>query len=340
MIVRTTKKSGGSPMTDITRRSALAGLAALPAASLTLAARAQGVYPDKPVTIIVPFGAGGTTDLLGRILAERLSARMGQRFIVENKAGAGGNIGVNQVAKAAKDGYTLGMGTVSTHAINPNVYRNMPYDHVKDFAPLSLVASVPNLLMVNNAVPARTVPELIAHLKANPGKLNFASSGAGTSTHMAGELFKIMAGVDMTHVPYRSSAQVTQDIISGQVQLTFDNITIAWPQVQAGNIRALAAATPARIAAAPDLPTVAEFLPGFAATSWHGLFAPAGTPQPIVDRLSTEVQAILRLPEVVKQLADVGVTAVGSTQAEFAAHIAAETKRWGEVAAKANVKVD
>ncbi len=329
-------------MTQPTRRAVAAGLAALPFASLLQPsqARAQAGYPDKPVTIIVPFGAGGTTDLLGRILAERLSARMGQRFVVENKAGAGGNIGANQVAKAAKDGYTLGMGTVSTHAINPNVYRNMPYDHVRDFAPIALVASVPNLLMVNNAVPARTVPELIAYLKANPGKVNFASSGAGTSTHMAGELFKLMAGVDITHVPYRSSAQVTQDLISGQVQMTFDNITIAWPQVQAGNIRALATATPARIAAAPDLPTIAEFLPGFAATSWHGFFAPAGTPQPILDRLSTEVMAILRLPEVVKQLSDVGVTAVGSTQAEFAAHIAAETARWADVATKANVRVE
>jgi tripartite-type tricarboxylate transporter receptor subunit TctC len=322
------------------RRILSMGLTCLAVAALASETQAQGAYPDKPVTIVVPFGAGGTTDLLGRILAERLSARMGQRFIVENKAGAGGNIGVNQVAKAPKDGYTIGMGTVSTHAINPNVYRTMPFDHVKDFAPLSLVASVPNLLMVNNAVPARTVPELIAYLKANPGKFNFASSGAGTSIHMAGELFKIMAGVEMTHVPYRSSAQVTQDLISGQVQVTFDNITIAWPQIQAGNIRALATATPARIAAAPDLPAVAEFLPGFAATSWHGLFAPAGTPQAIVDRLSNEVQAILKLPEVVKQLADVGVTAVGSTQGQFVEHISAETRRWAEVAAKANVKID
>lgn len=323
--------------TNPNRRMLMAALAML---GLTSGVAAQGTYPDKPVTIIVPFGAGGTTDLLGRILAERLSTRMGQRFIVENKAGAGGNVGVAQLAKAPKDGYTLGMGTVSTHAINPNVYRTMPFDHIKDFAPLSLVASVPNLLMVNNAMPVKTVPELIAYLKANPGKVNFASSGAGTSIHMAGELFKVMAGVEMTHVPYRSSAQVTQDLISGQVQLTFDNITVAWPQVQAGNIRALATATPQRIATAPDLPTVAEFLPGFAATSWHGIFAPAGTPQPIVDRLSNEVQAILRLPEVVKQLADVGVTAVGSTQSQFAAHIEAETKRWAEVAAKANVKVD
>jgi tripartite-type tricarboxylate transporter receptor subunit TctC len=323
-------------MNQLTRRAVVAGLASLPAA----AAFAQGAYPDKPVTIIVPFGAGGTTDLLGRLLAERLSARMGQRFIVENRAGAGGNVGVAALAKAPKDGYTLGMGTVSTHAINPNVYRTMPFDHIKDFAPLSLVASVPNILMVNNAVPARTVPELIAHLKANPGKFNFASSGAGTSIHMAGELFKLMAGVDISHVPYRSSAQVVQDIMSGQVQMAFDNITIAWPQVQAGNIRALATATPARLPVAPDLPTVAEFLPGFAATSWHGFFAPAGVPQPIVERLTSEVQAILRLPEVVKQLSDVGVTAVGSTPAEFAVHIDAETRRWAEVATRANVKVD
>jgi tripartite-type tricarboxylate transporter receptor subunit TctC len=313
---------------------AAACLAAAPAAM------AQGDYPSRVVTIVVPFSAGGTTDILGRLLAERLGARMNGRFIVENRAGAGGNTGVAAVARSAPDGYTLTMGTVSTHAINPGVYAKMPYDHIKDFAPISQVASVPNILMVNIDLPAKTVPELIALLKANPGKYSFGSSGAGTSTHMAAELFKVATGTDMAHVPYRSSGQVTQDLLSGQIQVSFDNITIAWPHVEAGKIRALATATPERLAVAPDLPALAEFIPGYAATSWHGFFAPSGVPKEIVARLSTEVQAIMREPGTIEQLKKLGVDPVGSTQEQFAAHIAAETKRWGEVAQKANVKIE
>ncbi len=243
----------------LSRRTLLAaGAAGLAAPSL---ARAQAGWPARPVTIIVPFGAGGTTDLLGRILADRLASRIGGSFIVENKAGAGGGLGVGAAARSAPDGYTLCMGTVSTHAINPSVYKKLPYDHVKDFAPLSLVASVPNLLMVNVNMPVRTVPELIALLKREPGKYNFASSGAGTSIHMAGELFKLETGTDIVHVPYRSSGQVTQDLLAGQVNMTFDNITVAWPHIQAGKIRALATATPERLPFAPDLPALAEFIP-------------------------------------------------------------------------------
>ncbi|POR56590.1 Bug family tripartite tricarboxylate transporter substrate binding protein [Bosea psychrotolerans] len=320
----------------LTRRAMVAAacLAAAPAAM------AQGDYPSKVVTIVVPFAAGGTTDILGRLLAERLGARMNGRFIVENRAGAGGNTGVAAVARSTPDGYTLTMGTVSTHAINPGVYAKMPYDHVKDFAPISQVASVPNILMVNIDLPAKTVPELIALLKANPGKYSFGSSGAGTSTHMAAELFKVATGTDMAHVPYRSSGQVTQDLLSGQIQVSFDNITIAWPHVEAGKIRALATATPERLGVAPDLPALAEFIPGYAATSWHGFFAPSGVPKEIVARLSTEVQAIMREPGTIEQLKKLGVDPVGSTQEQFAAHIAAETKRWGEVAQKANVKIE
>ncbi|CAN7579306.1 tripartite tricarboxylate transporter substrate binding protein [Bosea sp. LjRoot9] len=320
----------------LTRRAMIAAacLAAAPAAM------AQGDYPSRVVTIVVPFAAGGTTDILGRLLAERLGARMNGRFIVENRAGAGGNTGVAAVARSTPDGYTLTMGTVSTHAINPGVYAKMPYDHIKDFAPISQVASVPNILMVNIDLPAKTVPELIALLKANPGKYSFGSSGAGTSTHMAAELFKVATGTDMAHVPYRSSGQVTQDLLSGQIQVSFDNITIAWPHVEAGKIRALATATPERLAVAKDLPALAEFIPGYAATSWHGFFAPSGVPKEIVARLSTEVQAIMREPGTIEQLKKLGVDPVGSTQEQFAAHIAAETKRWGEVAQKANVKIE
>jgi tripartite-type tricarboxylate transporter receptor subunit TctC len=324
-------------MAHLDRRLLLASVLACAVSPAT----AQTPWPqEKVVTIVVPFAAGGTSDILGRTIAERLSQRLGQRFIVENKAGAGGNIGAASVARATADGYTLAMGTVSTHAINPNVYKTMPYDHVKDFTPVSLVAMVPNLLMVNPSMPVKTVPELIELLKKNPGKYSYGSSGAGTSIHMAGELFKIMAGVDIVHVPYRSSAQVTQDLLGGQIQLTFDNITVAWPQIQAGNIRALATATPQRITADPNLPTMSEFLPGFASTSWHGLFAPAATPKAITDRLTQEVMAIMKEPAVMEAMAKVGVTPVGSTQVEFVKLIQDETKVWGEVAAKANVRID
>lgn len=324
-------------MNAITRRGLMAGAAAMLAAP----ALAQSGYPDgKVVTLVVPFAAGGTTDILGRILAERLSARLGGRFIVENRAGAGGNTGVAAVARGPADGTMLTMGTVSTHAINPGVYAKMPFDHIKDFAPISQVASVPNILMVNLDLPAKTVPELIELLKKNPNKYSYGSSGAGTSIHMAAELFKVATGTEMSHVPYRSSAQVTQDLLTGQIQITFDNITVAWPLIEAGKIRALATATPERLAIAKDLPALSEFIPGYAATSWHGFFAPAGTPKPIVDKLSSEVQAIMREPAVVAQMKKLGVDPVGSTQEQFAAHIAAETKRWAEVAKKANVRIE
>lgn len=324
-------------MGGTTRRALLAGVMAMAA----MPALAQSDYPgSKVVTIIVPFAAGGTTDLLGRILADRLGARLNGKFIVENRPGAGGNTGVAAAARSAPDGYTLTMGTVSSHAINPGVYAKMPFDHIKDFAPISQVASVPNLLMVNVDLPAKTVPELIDLLKKNPGKYSFGSSGAGTSTHMAAELFKVETDTDMVHVPYRSSGQVTQDLLSGQIQITFDNITIAWPHVQAGKIRALATASPKRLEVAPDLPALSEFIPGYDASSWHGFFAPSGVPKEVVARLSKEVQEIMKEPNVVEQMKKLGVQPVGSSSEEFTAHIAAETKRWGEVAKKANIRIE
>jgi tripartite-type tricarboxylate transporter receptor subunit TctC len=324
-------------MSHIDRRTMLAGTAALAMSPVS----GQPAWPvEKVVNIIVPFGAGGTSDILGRTIADRLSQRLGQRFIVENRAGAGGNLGAAAAARAAPDGYTLAMGTVSTHSINPNVYKTMPYDHMKDFAPISQVALVPNLLMVNPRLEAKTVPELIALMKAKPGTFSYGSSGAGTSIHVAGELFKLMAGVEMVHVPFRSSADVTRELLAGNIQLAFDNITVAWPQIQAGQIRALATATPDRIKADPNLPTMAEFLPGFASTSWHGLFAQSAVPKPIRDKLESEVMAIMKEQAVIDAMDKLGVTPVGSSSSDFARLIAEETKRWGEVAQKANIRID
>src|SRR5438034_5972010 len=255
---------------------------ALAAALLVVAAPValgQVAYPTKPVRLVVPFPAGGTTDLLARAAAQKLSEAWGQQVIVDNRPGAAGNIGAELVAKAAPDGYTLLMGTVGTHAINASLYAKMPYDHVKDFAPVILVAGVPNVLVVNPSLPVHSVQELIAYAKANPGKLNFASSGSGTSIHLSGELFKVMTGVQMTHVPYKGSAPALQDLLGGQVQLMFDNLPPSLPQIKAGRLRALAVTSATRAPALPDVPTVAEAgLPGFEASSWFGVLAPAGTP--------------------------------------------------------------
>ncbi len=320
----------------VSRRSVAFGAAGLAMAGPL---RAQEKYPARPVTIVVPFGAGGTTDLLGVFWLivwasgwVAISLSRTRRARGRHRGGCRGQVAAGWLY--ARHGDRLDPCDQSS------VYKTLPYDHVKDFIPLSLVASVPNILMCNPKLPVKTVPELIAMLKKEPGKYFYASSGVGTSIHLAGELFKILAGVDMVHVPYRSSGQITQGLLSGEIAVSFDNITIAWPQVEAGNIRALATATPERLPIAKDLPTVAETLPGFAATSWHGFFAPAGTPAPIAEILSREVQSIMRDPAVVEQLSKLGVTPIGSTTPEFTAHIAAETKRWAEVAAKANIKIE
>src|ERR1017187_8152630 len=258
-------------------------------------------YPNKPVTLVVPFAPGGPTDVFGRLVARKLAERLGKSFIVLNKPGAGGNTGSASVATAPPDGYTLLLGTVSTHGINPSLYRNMPYDHKKDFVAISQLSFVPNVLVVNVNLPVRTVPELIAYLRQHPGKVFYATPGSGTSIHLASELFKMMTGTDMTHVPYKGSGPAMMDVIGGQVQLMFDNSVTAWPQVNAGKVRALAVSTPTRLKTAPDLPAIAEFLPGFSASAWHGVFAPAGTPRAITDRLSVEIQAIMKEQAVVDQ---------------------------------------
>jgi len=314
--------------------SAFAGLA--PA----LAQSGEAAYPSRPVRVIVPFAAGGIADNLGRQVAQRLSVSLGQQFTVENLTGAGGNIGAAAAARAPADGYTLLMGTIGTHAINPALYRSMPYDHVRDFRPISLVATSPNMLVVHPSHPANSVPEFIALVKANPGKYAFASSGAGSSLHLTAEMFKAMTGTQMTHVPYRGSPPALNDLMGGRIDLSFDNISTSWPLVEGGKLKALAVTSAARAPIAPMLPTMAEFLPGFEATSWHAMFAPAGLPDAVAERLNGEVVRIMRDPGLVELLAKLGVTPVGSTSAELAAHVAAETRKWTRVVGEAEVKVE
>jgi tripartite-type tricarboxylate transporter receptor subunit TctC len=314
---------------------AAAAIAIAPAA-----AKAQD-YPTKPVRIVVPFPAGGATDLFARAAAQKMTEAWGQSVVVDNRPGAGGNIGSELVAKAAPDGYTLEMGTVGTHAINASLYAKMPYDHVKDFAPIILVAGVPNVLVVHPSVPANSVQELIAYLKANPGKVNFASSGSGTSIHLSGELFKVMAGVQMTHIPYKGSAPALQDLLGGQVQLMFDNLPPSLPQIKAGKLRALGVTSTARAPALPEVPTIAESgLPGFDASSWFGLLAPAGTPPAIVAKINAEIAKWLATPEAKEKLLAAGANAAGGTPEDFARHIAAEPAKWAKVVKESGAKVD
>jgi tripartite-type tricarboxylate transporter receptor subunit TctC len=310
------------------------------AATMAAAAWAQP-YPTKPIRIVVPFPAGGTTDVLARAAAQRLTETLGQPAVVDNRPGAGGNIGAELVAKAAPDGYTLLMGTVGTHAINPSLYPKMPYDHVRDFAPVILVAGVPNVLVVNPALPVKSVQELIAYAKANPGRVNFASSGNGTSIHLSGELFKTMAGVQITHIPYKGSAPALMDLIGGQVQIMFDNLPSALPQIKAGKLKALAVTSRERAPALPDVPTMAESgLPGFEASSWFGLLAPAGTPQPIILKLNADVAKWVASPEAKEKLLAQGANAAGGTPEDFARHIAAETAKWQKVVKESGAKID
>jgi len=320
-------------------------LVALAAISLALAgapaAFAQATFPSKPIRIVVPFPPGGTTDILARAAAQKMTEAWKEQVVVDNRPGAGGNIGAELVAKASADGYTMLMGTVGTHAINPSLYAKMPYDHVKDFAPVILVASVPNVLVVHPSVPANTVQELIAYAKANPGKINFASSGSGTSIHLAGELFKTMSGVQMAHVPYKGSAPAIADLLGGQVQIMFDNLPSALPQIRGGKLRALAVTSAQRAPALPDVPTVAESgLPGFEASSWFGLLAPAGSPRDAILKVNGEVNRWLASPEAKEKLTSQGANAAGGSSEVFARHAATETAKWQQVVKASGAKVD
>jgi tripartite-type tricarboxylate transporter receptor subunit TctC len=298
-------------------------------------------WPSKPIKWVVPFAPGGTTDILARTVGEKLSTALGQPVVVENRPGAGGGVGADYVAKSAPDGYTIVGGTISTHAINASLYKSLPYDPVRDFAPITLIARLPNLLVVNPGVPAKNVAELVALLKANPGRYTFASSGNGTSQHLSGELFKSIAGVEMQHVPYKGSPPALQDVVAGQVTMTFDNITTAWPLAKAGNLRPLAVTTAQRSAVAPDVPTMQEAgLAGYEVGSWQGVFAPAGTPPEIVRRLNAEIVRILRLPEVRDKLIGLGAEPVGNSPDEFAAMVKSEVAKWADVVKRSGARVD
>ena len=302
---------------------------------------ASAQYPAKPIRFVVPYPAGGPLDTVARLLGQKVSESVKQPVVVDNKPGAGGNIGADIVAKSPPDGYTILMGAVATHAINPSLYASIPYDPVRDFAPITQVASTPNVLVVHPSIPAANVREFVAHAKAHPGKLNFGSGSTGSAGHLAGELFKTMAGVDMVHVPYKGAAPAMQDLIGGQVQLMFDNYASASTQVRAGKVRALAVTTARRSSLAPDLPTVAESgLAGFDISTWFGVFAPAGTPRDAVEKLHAEFTRALAAPDVRERMLNLGAEPVGNRPEEFAAYIRAEAEKYARVIKSSGARAD
>lgn len=296
------------------------------------AASAQQTFPDRPVRLVVPFAAGGSTDIVARIIAAKMSEILKQQVIVENRAGAGGNAGAAAVARSAPDGYTILMGTVATHAINPALYTKMPYDPVKDFAPVSLLVNVPNVVVVHPSLNVKSVKELIDLLKANPDKYDYASSGIGTPLHLSGALFESMSGTKMVHVPYKGAGPALLDVVAGQVKIMFDNLPSSIGQIRKGAVIGLAVTTKERSPAAPDLPTVSESgLPGYETYSWNAIFAPAGTPQAYIDILAKAGAEAVADPAVKARLADLSAVSVGSTPAQLADHVKAELAKWGPV---------
>ncbi|MBV9835670.1 MAG: tripartite tricarboxylate transporter substrate binding protein, partial [Alphaproteobacteria bacterium] len=302
--------------------------------------RAQGTWPDRQVRFIVPFPPGGGTDTVGRIIADQLGKTLGQTFVIDNKGGAGGTVGTVELARAAPDGYTVGMITVGSHGIFPTLYAKLPFDPVKDFTTISMFASLPNLLALHPAVAANTVAELIALLKKNPGKYTFCSSGAGTSLHLSGEMFKQMAGVDMLHVPYKGGGPALIDLLAGQVHMIFGNAPSTWPLVRERKLRGIAVTSPERSKIMPDIPAIAETVPGFAATSWYGLAGPAGVPQPIVDRLEAALREILAKPEVIKRYEDLGTDIPPLGKAYLDKFYPQEIARWAPVVRASGARVE
>lgn len=319
------------------------GLKALAAAALTLASMGSALadaYPSKAITMIVPFSAGGTTDILARIVGQALGQEMGETIIIENKPGAGGNIGAQQAARSKADGYTLFMGTVGTHAINQSLYKKLPYDPVKDFAPLSRVANVPNLLVAHPSRPYKTVQEMIAFAKANPGDVTYGSPGSGASPHVSGALFQSMTGAEITHIPYKGSAPAISDLLGNQIAVMFDNMPSAIQHVRSGKLRPIAVTSAQRSPELPDVPTIAEAgVPGYEAMSWFGLWAVAGTPKPVLDKLHASLAKVLKDPAVVKKIADQGGSITIDTPAQFEAFIQNEAAKWGKVVKESGAEV-
>lgn len=324
----------------LTRRrfAGLAGLSLAAPALISRGALAQG-FPSKPVRIVVPFAPAGATDIIARTLADRFAQAWGQQVTVENKPGAGGNIGVDTVAKADADGHTILIVSVGM-AVNRYLYTKLAYDPVADFAPVSLLCMVPNIMVVPAASPSKLVADFVARAKAEAGKLTYASSGIGTSLHLSGELFKRMAGIDMTHVPYRGSGPALTDLVAGRVDVMFDNITAALPQVQGGALRALAVTTAKRVKAVPDLPPIADTLPGFDVSSWFSFFVPGKTPPDAIAKLHADTVAALGVPAVRQRLEGLGAEPVGSTPDGLRQHLASEMDKWGRLIRDAGIKVD
>jgi len=326
-------------------RRALQSLLIPAALAITLAFGANDAvaqaFPTKPVKLVVPFPAGGSVDAVARALADKLTQMWGQSVVVDNRPGAGGNIGADYVAKSAPDGYTVVMGALSTHAVNPSLYPKMPYDAAKDFVPITLVAITPNVLVINPALPVNSVKELIAYAKANPGKLSFGSGSNGSAGHLAGELFKVDTGTDMVHVPFKGAAPATQSLLAGDTQLMFDNLANAMAQVKAGKLKALAVTTAKRSNLAPELPTMAEAgVPGFDISPWRGLMAPAGTPPGVIAKWNADVTRILSSPDMRERLAAQGAEAAPTTPAEFSAFIASELPKYARIVKASGAKVD
>lgn len=326
---------------QVARRTLIAAsLSALALWAIVLPAQAEDKWPSKPITYVVPFPAGGTTDILARLIGQKLGPALGTTIVIDNRPGAGGNIGSELVARAAPDGYTIMGGTISSHSINASLYK-LSYDPLKSFAPITLIGTNANVLVVNPASPFKSVKELVAAASAKPGGLSFASAGNGTSQHLSAELFKTMSGIDMVHIPYKGSAPAIQDVIGGQVPLMFDTTVVAGPFIQSGKVRPLAVTSAKRVASLPDVPTMAEAgVPGYEVVSWQAMFAPAGTPPAVVQRLQTEVAAILKQPDIQERLAKLGVDPSGMAPQQLADFQAAEIAKWAKVVKAANVKVD
>jgi tripartite-type tricarboxylate transporter receptor subunit TctC len=323
------------------RTLAFAALAALALVTLPASPVAAQPFPSKPVKLVVPFPPGGSLDNIGRLLAQKLSEAWGQQVVVENRPGAGGNVGADYVAKSPADGYTVVMGALSTHAVNPSLYAKMPFDAEKDFAPLSLVAITPNVLIVRTESPIRSVGDLIAYARANPGKVNFGSGSNGSAGHLAGELFKVETGTDVAHIPYKGGAPALQALLAGDTQFMFDNLANAMAQVKGGRVRAIAVTTRDRSKLAPELPTMAEQgMPGFDISTWFGLMAPAGTPPDVVAKWNADLVKILNTPDVREKMLAQGADPAPMTTAEFASFMAQERAKYARIVKASGAKID